>query len=71
MTSNFRPDILRVMDKYQQLKELMEYVTEIVLDLPYPYRNPDGVNEYHAVVRLIMEDAQHAMKEIDNGNSKQ
>lgn len=53
------------MDKYRQLKELMEYVTDMVLDLPYPYRNPDGDNDYHHVVRLIMKDVKEAMEKID------
>jgi hypothetical protein len=55
------------MDKYEQLKELMEYVTKTVIDLPYPYRNPDGDNDYHHVVRLIMNDVKTAMEKIDNG----
>jgi len=70
LTSVFRPVIVCVMDKYHRLKELMEYVTEIVLDLPYPYRDPDGTNTYHDVVRLIMEDTQTAMKEIEDEGSK-
>ena len=53
------------MDKYGQLKGLMEYVTKTVIDLPYPYRNPDGDNDYHHVVRLIMSDVQRAMEDID------
>jgi len=53
------------MDKYTELKELVEYVAKILLDLPYPYRNPDGDNDYHHVVRLIMQDMVQAMEVID------
>ena len=53
------------MNKYTELKELVEYVAKILLDLPYPYRGPDGNNDYHHVVRLVMEDMMQAMEVID------
>ena len=53
------------MDKYHELKRLMEYAAETVLDLPYPYLGPDGTNDYHHVVRLIVKDVKTAMEKID------
>lgn len=52
-------------DKYENLKKIVEYVSNTVLDLPYPYLGPDGKNDYPHVVRLVMKDMKEAMEKID------
>jgi hypothetical protein len=57
------------MDKYDQLKEVVEYVVKVTCDLPFPYLGPDGENDYPHVVRLIMKDLKDAMEKIDAGST--